>query len=264
MALFFPDDPSYDETTRLKGFDRYRQVLSNCAADYFKSSVATALGALPLALGITFSVLSSSILVLVPASLAGGLILGPFLAALYDSILRGLRDRPGRWFASYRKGLAQNLTDALLPGALTGLFAGMFIFMAYIMFWTDRPVPGSSLLLCLISLYLFLLVSLLVWPQLVLFRQRAADTARNAILFTARYLWRVLGAAALVLFFVLVTVLFAPWSVILVPFLGWFPLFAALFLIYDQLNESFGLEEAIERMEEEAAPHIEDPGDAEA
>lgn len=253
MALFFPEDPSYDETIRLKGFDRYRQVLGNCAFDYFKSCAATAVGALPLALGVTYSVLSTSILVLIPVSLIGGMILGPFLAALYDSILRGLRDRPGRWFASYRRGLGQNLTDALLPGALTGLFFGMAVFMAYIMFWTDRPVAASSFLLCLISLYLFLLVSLLSWPQLVLFKQRPADTARNAILFTARYLWRVLGAAALELVFLLLVVLFAPWSVILVPFLGWFPLFAALFLIYDQLNEAFGLEDAIEKMEEEAA-----------
>ena len=96
MGMFFADD-SYDESRRMEGFRRYKQLLSFYAGRWVKVNLLTVLGALPLAAGIAFSILSSSVLVLIPASLAGGAILGPGLAALYDSIGRGRRDAPGSW-----------------------------------------------------------------------------------------------------------------------------------------------------------------------
>ena len=96
MGMFFADD-SYDESRRMEGFQRYKQLLFFYAGRWVKVNLLTTLGAFPLVLGITFSVLSSSVLVLIPASLVGGAIFGPFLAALYDSIFRGLRDAPGSW-----------------------------------------------------------------------------------------------------------------------------------------------------------------------
>lgn len=259
MALFFADDSSYDESTRMTGFYRYRQLLSFYAGTWFKSSVMTSIGGLPLLAGVTLSVLSSSFLVLVPASLLGGLILGPFLAALYDMIMRGLRDAPGRWWKSYRRGLAQNWREALLPGALTGLIFGLYVFMAYIMFWGGGRFSLSILVMYLISLYLFLLVSMLLWPQLVLFSQPASVSIRNMILFTARYMWRVLGAAAVKLLVVMIIALFAPWTVILVPFIGlWFPIFLSELIIYEPFNRELQIEEKILKKIREQAPEEEE------
>ena len=259
MALFFADDSSYDESTRMTGFYRYRQLLSFYAGTWFRSGIATSIGGLPLLAGVTLSVLSSSLLVLIPASLLGGLIFGPFLAALYDMIMRGLRDAPGRWLASYKKGLVQNWKEALLPGALTGLVFGVYVFMAYIMFWGGGAFTLTTILLYLLSLYIFLLVSMLLWPQLVLFSQPASVSIRNGILFSARYLWRVLGAALVKLVFVLIIALFAPWTVILIPFIGlWYPLFLSQFIIYEPLNRELAIEESIRRKLEEEAPDPEE------
>ena len=74
MGLFFADDSSYDESVGLTGFDRYRQLLSFNAGIYFKVNFLTILGALPLAAGITYSVLSSSVLLLIPFSVIGGML----------------------------------------------------------------------------------------------------------------------------------------------------------------------------------------------
>ena len=74
-------------------------------------------GCLPLTLGIAYAILSSSILVLLPAALIGGGVAGPFIACLYDTVLRALRDAPGRWSTNYRKALAQNWRTALLQPA---------------------------------------------------------------------------------------------------------------------------------------------------
>lgn len=248
MALFFPDDPSYDESVRLKGFDRYRQVLSSSAKNWFVVNLFTVIGAVPLAAGITIAVLSSSLLLLIPLSLVGGLILGPFLAGMFDSIMRGLRNEPGQWLRIWKKSWKQNAKDSLLPGALTGLVIGLYVFMGFVMWWSVTGPTLVTIVLYPISALVFFTVTLLFWPQLVLFSQPPRQTLINIILFSAKYLWRVLGAAAVVLLYTAIMVLFAPLSLLLVPVLGcWYILFLAEFIFYEQLNEEFRIEETLDR-----------------
>lgn len=243
MGLFVHDDPDFDPDVRPTGLDRYKQLLSLHAFHWIKLNLLTLLGALPLAIGIGYAILSSSVLVLIPASLLGGLILGPFLAGLYDSVLRGLRDDPERHWPAYRKSWRQNWRDSLLPGALLGLFLGMYSFMAALFWWSEAPQSPGTLALYLFSGLLVLLLNTLYWPQLVLFRQTVLNRLRNALLFTAKYFWRVLGVSLLQLAYWLLGVLFAPWTLLLLPLLGlWYIVFLSQFLLYDRLNEALGIE----------------------
>jgi len=246
MGLFVQEDPSYDINVRQTGFNRYKQLLSLHAGQWLRLNLLTLLGALPLAAGVVFSILSSSVLVLVPTSILGGMLFSPFLAGLYDAILRGLRDDPKNWWSSYRKSWRQNWKDSLLPGAVLGLLVGMYAFMAHLFWWSQRlPSPGT-LALYLFSILLFLTISTLYWPQVVLFRQTAVNRFRNLILFTVKYLWRVLGVSFLQLAYLMAFVLFAPWTLLLLPLLGfWYILFLSQFLIYDQMNEAFQIEEKV-------------------
>ena len=243
MALFFREDGSYDETRRMEGFDRYRQLLGAYALRWMVVNILTTIGVLPLVIGISVAIVTSSVLILLPASLLGGLIFGPFLAALFDSLMRGLRDAPGKWWDHYVKSWRQNTKSALLPGAVTGLVTGVCAFMVY-MLWTgtDSLKPGTVLLL-LCSLLLFFAFSTLYWPQLVLFEQRSGIRLKNAVLFMIRHSLRVLGAALVELGYVLLIALFMPWTLILVPFFGfWFVLFLAEFLLYEDFNRDFQVE----------------------
>lgn len=249
MGMFFADD-RYDESRRMEGFQRYKQLLSFYAGRWVKVNLLTTLGALPLGLGIAFSILSSSVLVLIPASLAGGAIFGPFLAALYDSIFRGLRDAPGSWWEHYRRSWKQNGRASLLPGALAGLLCGMYAFMLYLL-WSASVLPGwSTLAVGLFSAVLFCVLNLLYWPQLVLFRQSNRERLYNIVLFTLKYFWRVMGTALLLLVYFLVYLLFAPWTLILVPFVGlWFILLVCELLLYRQLDAAFRIEEQFVQIE---------------
>lgn len=103
------------------------------------------------------------------------------------------------------------------------------------------------------------MLSTLYWPQLVLFDQRASVRLRNALLFTIRHFWLTLGVALLQLVWWLLMVLFAPWTLLLLPFVGvWFDLFAALFLLYRPLDEAFSIEDSIARAFPEQAPRYEE------
>ena len=260
MGLLTPKDPSYDLSVRQTGFYRYKQLLSLYGIHWFKVGLFTVAGALPLAVGVTYAILSSSLLVLLPCSLIGGAILGPFLAGMFDAILRGLRDDPENWWRNYKKSWRQNGRASLLPGALLGLMLGVFAFMMYL-FWVSRiaPTPGT-IALYLFALLLLTILNTLYWPQLVLFEQTAINRLRNIVLFTAKYLWRVLGAALLQLLYFAILILFAPWTLVLVPLLGvWYIIFLSQFLLYDRLNRELKIEErfAAAAQAEAASPEAE-------
>lgn len=244
MGLFIREDPSYDETVRQTGFSRYKQLMSIRFGHWWKVSMLTLAGLSPLAAGIIYSIGVSSVLVLIPCSLLGGMIAGPFLAGMYDAVLRGLRDDPLPWRDAWVRSWRQNWRDSLIPGALTGLMAGLYAFMAMLFWWAETLPSLGTVVLYLFSLLLLLALSGLYWPQLVLFDQPPAVRMRNCILFCVKYFWRVMGAGLIQLAFIAVYVLFAPWSVLLLLLTGaWYVVFLAQFLIYDQLDDSFHIEE---------------------
>ena len=241
MALF-RDDTDY--TRRQTGFARYKQLMSFYAFHWLKLNLLTFAGALPLAAGIWLAIMTSSVLVLLPLSFIGGMLLGPFLAGLVDSIMRGLRDAPGNWWTNYKKSWKQNWRGSLIPGGLLGLFVGLFAFMIYIMS-VARVAPSiGTWAMLVVSAAAVIWFNTLYWPQLVLFSQSAAGRLRNAILFTIKHSLRVLAAVVIQLVWVALLILLAPWTLTVLPFLGfWFPIFLAQFRIYDDLNADLRIEE---------------------
>lgn len=67
MALFFRE-PSFDMSRRLTGFNRYRQLLSFYTLRWMKMNLLTIAGCLPLAAGIVFALLTSSVAMMIPLS----------------------------------------------------------------------------------------------------------------------------------------------------------------------------------------------------
>ena len=244
MGMFVREDPGYDENIRQTGFNRYKQLMSIRFTQWWKINMITLLGLVPLAAGVFYSIAVSSMLVLVPCSILGGMIAGPFLAGLYDAILRGLRSDPLPWKDAYGRSWKQNWKDSLIPGAILGLMLGLYFFMAMLLWWAERTPSLGTLALYLFSLWIVLVIFTLYWPQLVLFNQSPVIRLRNCLLFSVKYFWRVMGAGLLQLAFVAAYVLLAPWSALLLPIIGaWYIVFLAQFLIYDQLDGSFHIEE---------------------
>lgn len=244
MGMFFPDDREYNANVRQTGFNRYQQLLGVRFGQWWKASLLMMLGCLPLAAGIVCAIGVSSVLVLLPCSILGGMIAGPFLAGLYDAVLRGLRDDPMPWKDGWVRAWRQNWRESLVPGALMGLMAGLYAFMAMLFWWAETPPGPGTVALYLFSLLLLLVLCTLYWPQLVLFGQSPAIRLRNCVLFCVKHFWRVMGAGLIQLAYAAVLVLFAPWSLFLLLVTGaWYIVFLAQLLIYDQLDEAFRIEE---------------------
>ena len=236
MALWFPEDHDYDEDVRQTGFRRYKQLMSVRFGQWWKVNLLTLLGFLPLAGGIFYAVAVSSILVLYPCAIVGGMIAGPFLAGLYDAVLRGMRDEPRPWWDCWKLAWKQNWK---------GLLLGSCTFMGMLFWWAQTPPSLGTVALYLFALLLILVANTLLWPQLVLFRQTPGIRLRNAVLFLIKYFWRVMGVGLLQLAYTAVLVLFAPWSLFLLPITGlWYIIFLSQFLLYEQMNGAFHIEAA--------------------
>jgi len=259
MGLFFPDEPNHFPERRPVGFTRYKQVLERDWKRLFLVDLLTLASLTPFVLGVGYAVLSSSVLVLIPACIIGGLFAGPGLAGMYDMILRGLRDHCDDWWFSYKKAMKQNWRAALLPGIVQCLFLGFVVFSIALMWWSSIGPSLGTVLVLAISLLLCTMVASVWWPQIVLFDQRPGIQMKNCILFCIKYFWRTAGVAALQLLWWIIMVLFMPWTAFLVPFLGvWYILFLACFLLYDQLDEAFAIEEQIGQAFPEQIPVYEE------
>ncbi len=252
MGMFVPEDKFYDETRRQTGFNRYKQLLGRHFGDWFKLNALTILGLLPLAAGILIAMESSSILVLIPSAIVGGIIFGPFLSGMYDSLLRAMRDDPMPWHLSYRKSWKQNFRGSLIPGALLGLMIGFLCFMGMMLWWAQAAPSAGTILLLLFSAMLTMVITQLYWSQLVLFQQSPVIRLKNILLFCIQNFWRVMGVGLLQVLYWGVYILFAPWTLLIVPIVGiWYILFLSQFLLYDRLNNAFQIEEQFRQAEKQ-------------
>lgn len=259
MALFTKNYMQAGTGQRLTGPARFSELLERDLKRFLFVNLLTVLGFLPLALGILTAILSSSILILIPACIIGGAAAGPALSCMHDTIFRSLRDAPGKCMDNYRHAFQQNWHQSVLPGILLGLLLGFYSFML-LMIWRASKSPGPGTY----AVYLFGLVILtmffsLYWPLIVLFEQSSKERFCNCLLFCARFLWKTLGCALLQILYWGILLLFLPWSVLLLPFTGiWFILYAADFLLYDTMNEVFSIEKQIAEAFPEQAAFYED------
>lgn len=247
MGMFMPEDKFYDETQRQEGFRRYTQLLGRHWGDWLKLNLLTLAGLLPLIAGILLSITLSSILVLFPCCIVGGMIAGPFLAGMYDNLLRCLRDDPLPWWANYKKSWKQNFRGSLVPGALLGLMLGLFSFMGMMLWWANTSPTLGTVLLLLFSALMTAIFFQLYFAQLVLFQQAPAIRMRNALLFIIQNFWRMLGVGLLQLLYWGIYLLFAPWTLLLLPIIGvWYILFVSMILVYPRLDSALRIEEQFE------------------
>lgn len=244
---------------RQTGLARYRELLDRDFKRFFIAGLFTLAGLLPFAAGVLYAILSTSVLVLIPACVIGGIFAGPALSCMYDAVYRSLRDNTGKVTKNYKRALRQNWKHSILPGIFFCLPLGFYLFMLMLFWWaTQRPSLGT-ILLYLFSILMFTMFFSLYFPQLVLFEQPWKQSVRNCLLFMIRYFGRTLGCAFLQVLYWAVVILFLPWSAILMPFLGvWFILFTANFLLYPTLNEVFQIEDQIAQAFPEQAVVYED------
>ena len=138
MGLFFSSDrftrpgPGVrPDAPRKKGVARLAEIMGRDMWNFFRAGFLAFLGCLPFIIGMFFAVETHALLFMLLAGIIGGLIAGPELSAMADTVLRSLRDEPGYWWETYRRVWKRNARESLVPGMLTGLVLSMQIFTLF-------------------------------------------------------------------------------------------------------------------------------------
>lgn len=258
MGKLFNVMPGPASGKRLQGNARFHELLGRDTIRFMKVNLMTLLGFAPYAAALVISVLTSSILVLIPACMLSGILAGPALSCMYDCVFRSLRDAPGRIWENYKKAWKQNFKASVLPGMLFCTISGLYCFVLAMFSWARFSQTAGTYIAYFVGLMVFSLIFTILWPLITLFDQKPSDQVRNIILFAARYLWKVLLCAFLNAVYWMIMVLFLPWSVFLLPLIGfWFIVFLTSFILYGPLNEAFGIEDAISESFPDQVPYYE-------
>lgn len=252
FSFFYNDRPAPDvqpDTPRKTGAARWWNVLTHNFGAFWLAGALALLGFLPWLLGLYFAIETHTLLFLLAACVGGGLLAGPFFAALTDLVFRALRDEWFSWRGAWIRALRRNARESLAPGVLCCTLYGIQFFTL-----NHLEPDGAALnmlILLIVSLLIVTALTLWLWPQVVLFSMPLPMLLKNAALLAFSHLGRTLAAAAVGLVYMGAVLIFAPVSFLALAALNlWLPLSAAWYILYQPLEKAFDLESSIRALHE--------------
>lgn len=253
MGLFTPnylrEGPGVPvNAPRKKGFARLLEVLGRDFKSFYIAGFLAMVSALPFCLGVWFAVQTHALAPLALAGVLGGMLMGPQISGLADTVLRSLRDEPGYFWATYRRAWKQNVKASLLPGALFGLAVAGQLFC-----FTLGQMPGILYgAMLVISVFLAVGLSLYMFVQIPLMDLPFPRLLANAALLLVGNLPGSLKALAAILVYAFLCWGFYPLTLLILPVtLGvWFPVLLAVMGVYPGLDRILHIEEKIKVVRE--------------
>ena len=104
MSLFpsandFKAGPGVEkDAPRKTGVGRFFELVGRDMSSMFLANLLTCLGFLPVICLVYIGFLMNSLPVMLVSAAVGGILAGPALAGMYDTVLRALRDEAGYWW----------------------------------------------------------------------------------------------------------------------------------------------------------------------
>ena len=119
---------------RKTGIGRFFELVGRDMNGMFLANLLTCIGFAPVICLVYIGFLQNSLPVMLGSAAVGGLLAGPALAGMYDTVLRALRDEAGYWWVTYRKAFKRNFKASLVPGVLYTVVVTLQIFLVYFCF----------------------------------------------------------------------------------------------------------------------------------
>ena len=229
MGLFpsskdFKDGPGVEkDTSRKKGIGRFFELVGRDMSSMFLANLLTCIGFLPVICLVYIGFLMNNLTVMIVSAIAGGILAGPALAGMYDTVLRALRDEAGYWWTTYRRAFRQNFKASILPGILYCVVVTVQIFLVYFCFnmlYHGTNVGVPMWVATVLNLVLFHMLFSYMWPQIVLLDQPLRLTLKNSLNCMIAFLPHALAAALVTILFWGLVILCMPLGLLLMLVLG--------------------------------------------
>ena len=260
MSLFpsandFKAGPGVEkDSPRKTGVGRFFELVGRDMSSMFLANLLTCLGFLPVICLVYIGFLMNSLPVMLVSAAAGGILAGPALAGMYDTVLRALRDEAGYWWTTYRKAFKRNFKASILPGVLYCVVVTVQIFFVYFCFnmlYHGTNVGVPMWVATVLNLLLLHMLFSYLWPQVVLLDQPFSLTMKNSLNCMIAFLPHALAAAIVQILFWGVVILCMPLGLLLMLIFGfWFVTEVSCQIIYGDIEKVFHIEESIRKMKD--------------
>ena len=258
MGLFpsandFKDGQGVEQDApRKTGVRRFFELVGRDMTGMFLANLLTCLGCVPVICLVYIGFLMNSLPVMLVSAAAGGILAGPALAGMYDTVLRALRDEAGYWWVTYRKAFKRNFKASILPGVLYSVIVTLQIFLVYFCFQMLAQGVNVGVPLwvaTVLNLVLFHMLFSYMWPQVVLLDQPLGQTLKNSVNCMIAFLPHALAAAIVQILFWGIVILCMPLGLLLMIVFGfWFSTEVSCQIVYGDLDRVFHIEENIRKM----------------
>lgn len=255
MGLFpsandFKDGRGVDkDTPRKTGLGRFFELVGRDMNGMFLANLLTCLGFIPVICLVYIGFLMNSLPVMVVSAVVGGVLAGPVLAGMYDTVLRALRDEPGYWWTTYRRAFRQNFKASILPGILYCVVVTLQIFIVYFCFsmLAQGVNVGTGMwVAAVLNLVVLHMLFAYMWPQVVLLDQPFHQTPANSIRCMLAFLPHALAASIVQILFWGLVILCMPLGLLLMIVFGfWFTCEICCQIVSGDLERVFHVEEQI-------------------
>ncbi len=260
MGLFpsandFKDGQGVEQDApRKTGVRRFFELVGRDMTGMFLANLLTCLGCVPVICLVYIGFLMNSLPVMLVSAAAGGILAGPALAGMYDTVLRALRDEAGYWWVTYRKAFKRNFKASILPGVLYSVIVTLQIFLVYFCFQMLAQGVNVGVPLWVATVLNLVLCHMLfsyMWPQVVLLDQPLGQTLKNSVNCMIAFLPHALAAAIVQILFWGIVILCMPLGLLLMIVFGfWFSTEVSCQIVYSDLDRVFHIEENIRKMKD--------------
>lgn len=244
------------DTPRKTGLGRFFELVGRDMGPMFMANLLTCIGFLPVVSLVYIGFLMNNLPVMLASAVAGGVLAGPALAGMYDTVLRALRDEAGYWWRTYRRAFKRNFKASILPGIFYCVVVTMQIFLVYFCFnmlyqGINVGIPmWVAVVLNLVVLHMFFSY---MWPQVVLLDLPFGTILKNSLNCMMAFLPHALAASLVQVVFWGVVILCMPVGLLLVLIFGfWFSCEVSCQIVYGDLDKVFHVEERIQKLQDEA------------
>ena len=242
------------DAPRKTGIGRFFELVGRDMNGMFLANLLTCIGFAPVICLVYIGFLQNSLPVMLGSAAVGGLLAGPALAGMYDTVLRALRDEAGYWWVTYRKAFKRNFKASLAPGVLYTVVVTLQIFLVYFCFnmlYHGTNVGVPLWVATVLNLVLFQMLFAYMWPQVVLLDQPLSLTLKNSINCMIAFLPHALAAAIVQVLFWGVVILCMPLGLFLMLIFGfWFVTEVSCQIVYGDIDRVFHIEENIRKMKD--------------
>ena len=260
MSLFpsakdFKAGPGVEkDAPRKTGVGRFFELVGRDMSSMFLANLLTCLGFLPVICLVYIGFLMNSLPVMLVSAAAGGILAGPALAGMYDTVLRALRDEAGYWWTTYRKAFKRNFKASILPGVLYCVVVTVQIFFVYFCFnmlYHGTNVGVPMWVATVLNLLLLHMLFSYLWPQVVLLDQPLFQTLKNSVNCMIAFLPHALAASVVTILFWGLVILCMPLGLLLMLVFGfWFVTEVSCQIVYGDLDRVFHIEESIRKLKD--------------